>query len=411
MSDGHAAPITSSERIGELDALRGFALLGVFIANYVWFAFLDWSATDADRDIFFTDPATMGVVNFVQLFVADKANTLFATLFGIGFWIQMQRVRARGADADRIYLRRLSVLLVIGLINMLLIFPWDILFLYALTGFALFALRNLSMKAMLALGLLCVAFARPVIKGGYDLAGLRGPAMEEVWSEAATGARQAAVLSGDYGAWVAEMARTNWFDFAVAGGLAAWIVYALGRFLVGAWIARHGWLERLDELRSALGRIALVALPLGLALEFLWMGNDWGYFEVPQLVGQGAHILGSPITALGYATGFLWLLQTKAMGWLPRICAPVGRMALTNYVAHGAILLFVLSGVGPGLALAGTITPVQTLSLAIGVYVGLTIFSHFWLTTFRYGPLEYAWRTLTYGRAPAFRRKSALQDA
>ena len=262
---------------------------------------------------------------------------------------------------------------------------------------------------MLALGLVAFIAGRNVIKAGFDAIGVRGPAMEEVWNETATAARQQVTLSGDYVAWVAEMARTNWFDFIASGTIIAWLIYALGRFLIGAWIARQHWLERLGELRREVGKVALVALPVGLALEFAWMGADWGYVEIPAPWPTGIHILGSLTLALGYAAGLLWLYHTKAMGWLPRLFAPVGRMALTNYIAHGIIFTLVLGGFGLGMA--GTIAPKQTLALAIGVYVGLTIFSHFWLANFRYGPLEYVWRTLTYGRAPAFRRKPALQTA
>ena len=409
MSEGHAAPITSAERIGELDALRGFALLGVFIANYVWFGFLDWSATQANRDAFLADPDTLPVLNFVQWFVSDKANTLFAILFGIGFWVQMSRVRARGADADRIYLRRLTVLLAIGLINVFFLWPWDILTVYALAGFGLFALRRLSAKAMLAIGLVAFFLARPALKSAFDAVGLRGPAMEAAWSEAATAVRQQAVLSGDYLAWVAEMARANWFDFVVSGSLVAWLVYALGRFLIGAWVARQQWLDRIAELRPQVGRVALVALPLGIALDYVWMASDWGRIDVAEPLPKIAHVFGSLILAVGYASALLWAYHHKLLGGLVRLFAPVGRMALTAYIAHGIIFTWVLSGFGLGLA--GTISPKQSLALALGVYVALSVFSHLWLAVFRYGPLEYVWRTLTYGRAPAFRRKPRLQAA
>lgn len=261
---------------------------------------------------------------------------------------------------------------------------------------------------MIAIGLIAFVFARPIIKGGFDAIGLRGPAMEVAWSNAATATRQEIVLSGDYFAWVEEMARTNWFDFVVSGGLIAWLVYALGRFLIGAWVARQRWLERIDELRAHVGKVAIVALPIGIGLEFVTMGADWGHFDVPEPLPFVAHIVGSLVLAIGYACSLLWAYHSKVMGWVARLFAPIGRMALTAYIAHGIIFTWVLAGYGLGLA--GTISPKQTLTLAVGVYVALSAFSHVWLRSFRYGPLEYAWRTLTYGRAPAFRREPRLQS-
>ena len=130
-----AAPVTSSERVGELDVLRGFALLGVLIANFVWWSFGENTALPAQSEAFAQDPGNLAVIAFTDVFVSDKANTLFAFLFGVGFWVQMQRLEERGAAFASIYTRRLFVLLVFGLINLFLIWPWDILNLYAITGF------------------------------------------------------------------------------------------------------------------------------------------------------------------------------------------------------------------------------------------------------------------------------------
>lgn len=105
-----AAPVTSAERIGELDILRGFALLGVLIANLVWFSFSEAVSTEAQRQSFLAGDLNRYSAVAVTLLVSDKANTLFAVLFGIGFWVQQERLKARGADFERIYLRRLTVL-------------------------------------------------------------------------------------------------------------------------------------------------------------------------------------------------------------------------------------------------------------------------------------------------------------
>lgn len=406
MSDGHAAPITSSERIGELDALRGFALLGVFVVNYVYFFFLNFSAPDAAREIWTADPANVAVLKGVLWLGGDKANTLFGTLFGIGFWVQMSRMRARTHGAEAIYLRRLTVLLAMGAVNLFLLWPWDILFVYALAGFLLFALRGLPAKVMLGAGAILFLAARPTAKAILDELGIKAAQKEIVFSDAAVEARHQVILDGSYGDWVASYASLTGHAFILSGLLLGWILYALGRFLIGAWIARQGWLERIAVLRPRIGRVAMVALPVGLALEYLYMRSNFGApIGIEGLAKQALHMVGLTVLAVGYATGLLWLYHSSAFGWLPRLFAPVGRMALTNYITHGIVAMFVLTGIGPGLRMAGTITPVQSLSLAVGLFAVLTVFSHAWLKAYRYGPLEWAWRSLTYGRAPAMRRQ------
>ena len=411
MADGHAAPITSSERIGELDALRGFALLGVFIANYVFFAFYPFASMEVHREAWSADPDNVAVLQGTLWLVSDKANTLFGVLFGMGFWVQMTRMQARTHDANRLYLRRLTILLGLGAINLYLLWPWDILFVYALAGFLLFALRKLSLKAMAVIGIALTLLSRPVVKGTFGELGILDRQEGLVFNPDAQAARFDTIVNGSYLDWVHEFAFMTHHGFFLSGVLASWILYALGRFLVGAWIARNGWLERLAELRPQVGRIAVIALPIGLALEYVHMAVNNDMMTLPDLAHQAVHMVGLVLTALGYATGLLWLYHSKSMGWLPRLFAPVGRMALTNYIAHGIIFTLLLAGFGPGLRLAGEITPVQSLLFALGLFAVMTVTSTLWLKAYRYGPLEYVWRTLTYGRAPAFRRKAELQTA
>ncbi|MBW0144072.1 DUF418 domain-containing protein [Sphingomicrobium clamense] len=408
MTEGHVAPITSSERIGELDALRGFALLGVFIANYVFFAFYPFASMEVHREAWSEDPANVLALQATLWLVSDKANTLFGVLFGMGFWVQLSRMKARTSDANSLYLRRLTILLGIGAINLYLLWPWDILFVYAIAGFLLFALRGLSLRAMAIAGLVLMLFSRPVVKTTSRELGILGRQEGLVYNPDAQASRFDTIINGSYADWVREFAFMTHEGFFLSGVLISWILYALGRFLIGAWIARQGWLERIAELRPRIGRIALVVLPLGLALEYVHMAVNNDMMELPDLANQAVHMVGLVLAALGYATALLWLYHSKSLGWLPRLFAPTGRMALTNYLAHGILFTLVLAGFGPGLALAGSITPIQTLMLAVGVFVALSVFSHFWLRTYRYGPLEYIWRTLTYGSAPQFRRQPAI---
>ena len=403
-----AAPVTSSERVGELDVLRGFALLGVLIANFVWWSFGENTALPAQSEAFAQDPGNLAVIAFTDVFVSDKANTLFAFLFGVGFWVQMQRLEERGAAFASIYTRRLFVLLVFGLINLFLIWPWDILNLYAITGFLLFALRGMSARAMLGVGLTLALLGKPLVQWVTDQLGWAEPAEKLAFGEVAIATRQDAYVNGSYFEWVEATASLVWFDWIANGLIVAWILYALGRFLVGAYVARRGWLQRASELLPQIRKIFLVAFPLGVAMEVLRvLVGEAEVIDAPAWVAQSMHVIGVPILDLGYVTGMILLFHSSRFGMLARVFGPVGRMALTNYLVQGVFIGLVLYGFHGGLALAGVIEPKVVLGLCFAFFALQTLFSHWWLGRYRFGPMEWLWRTLTYGERPRMRAQSA----
>ena len=405
---GGAAPITSAERLGELDVLRGFALLGVLIANFLWFSFGETLATQAQRRAWMASDLNHFAVMFTELFVSDKANTLFAFLFGMGFWIQMERLKARGGDFETVYLRRLTILLVFGVAHMILLWPWDILQQYALVGFLLFALRRVPVRTMLWIGVVLAVVARPLIQYLFESAGISTVAEEVVFSDAAILQRQAVYAGGDYGAWVQETVRLAQYDYLASGLIVGWSFYVLGRFFLGAYVARKRWLQRSRELLPAVRRVFRVALPLGLLIEAVRTAIANDFLQGSEFVEEALHAIGVPILALGYATGLTLLFHNARWRWLPSMFAPVGRMALTNYVLQSVMMFVLLTGIGPGLALAGRISPAETLSVSFGFFALQVVFSHLWLKRYRYGPLEWAWRALTYGERPAFRKPATV---
>ena len=403
-----AAPVTSGERVGELDVLRGFALLGVLIANFVWWTFGENTSLPEQTREFAQDPLNLAVITFTEVFVSDKANTLFAFLFGVGFWVQMERLQARGTQFSAIYTRRLFVLLVFGLINLLLIWPWDILNLYAITGFILFALRGLPARAMLWGGLALALLGKPLVQWVTDQLGWVDPATEMAFGEPAISVRQEAYVNGSYIDWVHATADLVWYDWIVNGLIVAWVLYALGRFLLGAYVARQGWLQRAGELLPQIRKICLVALPLGLAIEILRVAvGEAGLVDLPGWVAKWLHVVGVPILDLGYATGLILLFHSSRFGALARVFGPVGRMALTNYLTQGVFIGVILYGFYGGPALTGQIEPKVVLPLCFGFFALQTVFSHWWLGRFRFGPMEWLWRALTYGERPAMRQLPA----
>ena len=407
------APVSGNDRVGALDALRGFALLGVLIANLTGFGGVDTLATTEQLDSLPSaglDTATQFLVDWL---VHDKANTLFAFLFGVGFWIQLERLRSRGSAAERIYLRRLLILLVFGLAHFYLLWPWDVLHLYAATGLVLFAFRKAGDRTLLIGGLVLAVFGRFIADQTLTAAGISGPAFDAAYSDEAILARQAASQSGDYFAWIAATTRLTTLDWWASGLALSWFVYVLGRFMVGAWVARRGWFQRAAELKTYWRRWALVAVPLGLTLEFAAVSIDFAVgderlAEAPwEVLASFIHLLALPVLAAGYACMVVTATSKTGPRPVTQAFAQVGRMALTNYVIQSFIIGFILLGVGPGLALAGRAGATLLLVLALLAFAAQVVLSALWLRHFAFGPLEWVWRALTYGKAPRLRRARA----
>lgn len=412
---GALGPVKAHERVQELDVLRGVALYGVFLVNMLGFAGAGQMATSQQLLSLDSAPLDYMLRQLAEWLVTDKANTLFAFLFGLGFYLQMQRAGARGADFDRLYLRRLTVLLAFGIIHTLFFWVWDILNLYALAGFALFALRRASNRVLLVGGLLLALFGRTLHESLVEFAGLEDwHGLPSPYSDAMVLARQQLSLAGDYWGLFGNFAQYTLVDWLFNGLIVGWLLYALGRFMLGAWVGRRGWLQDAARYLPGFRRVLRVALPVGLIAEGLarivdlYDGLDrlpdwehWGF------VAESVHLLAVPVLATGYLCAVVVGLNTpRGRRWF----APfgfAGRMALSNYVGQSLIYAFVLFGVGPGLALAGQIGYGAIIVIVTLAYAAQILVSRWWLGQFRYGPLEWLWRGLTYGRWPQFRRAAA----
>ena len=208
------APTTRRDRYVVMDVLRGFALLGVMTINLYEFGGEDVLIT-AEQLAALPSAALDGRLEFwLKLFVYDKANTLFAFLFGLGFWIQMERLQARGAPFESIYLRRAAILLILGCIHLLCMFGWDILHVYGIAAFILFACRKLPDRALLWLGLTLLLFARPFVTWAFESSGIKGLFDDPIAAQAGVLARQAAAQSGDFFTFIALMNKDYliWFS-------------------------------------------------------------------------------------------------------------------------------------------------------------------------------------------------------
>lgn len=385
-------PLPAGQRIEVLDMLRGFALLGIFIMNMPSFA----------HSIFTPPPPEDGSLNGVvvmlrELLFAGKFNLMFGMVFGIGFTLQLRRLE--GADPRRatfIYLRRLAVLLAIGLIHAMLLWMGDVLVAYAVLGFALLALRRMPDAVVLVLLSLCLVFpaASDALSTHLFSAETTMLATFEFYQFAST--NDIAFGQGSFADAVRETMRVFAWAYASPMGLftvAAFFVQMATGILLGFYVGRRGWIERLGSLRVPLRRAHLGALAIALAAGATWWllgGGDNAAAGFARTIGRAALMV-------FYALTLVRLAQHPGPARVLRVFTYAGRMPLTNYLLQTLLALFIFYGWGLGRW--GTTTPLTEMLLAVALYglVQLPL-SAWWLSRFRYGPVEYVWRRLTYGR-------------
>jgi len=319
----------------------------------------------------------------------------------------MERLQARGAPFRSIYLRRAAILLILGWIHLLCLFNWDILHIYGITAFILFACRGLPDRSLLWIGLTLLLFAKPLITWIFEASGIAGLFNNPDTAEAGVLARQAAAQSGDFLAFVTAMNR-EYFAWVMTGGLLGWIFYALGRFFMGAWVARRGWIQNASDHLLLFRRWLWPLLVGGLVLESanlltadLPESTLFGQIELLRTV---LHVIATPLIAAGYICAIVLLFHGRSLSWLVRPFAPVGQMALTNYLMQSVAIILILTSAGPGLGLAGKAAISTFLPLVLAFFTGQILLSYFWMKYFAFGPAEWLWRTLTYGSRPRFLR-------
>ena len=411
----------SSERLALLDTLRGFALCGVFVSNVnMWFsgrAFLTRPQLDAAlANASFLDTAMAQI--FTAL-VSGKFITIFSFLFGLGFAVQLGRAEERGASIVPVYSRRLVVMLLMGLTHLFLLWYGDILSTYAVLGFGLLLLRKRTDRTLLILAVV-LCFIWPII----GMAILRLPQLLADTPEAAAAIAKAA---GERSAAVRTQALTafsggSWWDVVKGGGnyyvrdflpmILATMLATFGRFVLGLVAGRrrifHDAPQHLRLFRRLLGW-GLVAGVIGSGIGLVFQQLMLRKVLTPETLPTWLPYVMAPLRHLGelgfaavYVSSITLLFQHATWQRLLGVLAPVGRMALTNYLSQTVISLLVFYGYG-----LGQITklgPAACFGLCLAIFAVQVLWSHLWLSRFRFGPAEWVWRSLTYGKAQPMRR-------
>ena len=402
-------PIASLERVEIIDAVRGFALFGVLLANLVWLS-QEVVMTPERLAALPTASADRIAKQLVVFFIDWKFITLFSFLFGLGFAVQLMRAEERGRAILRTYIRRLVVLLLFGIVHAYVFWYGDILAFYALLGFFLILFRKSSDRVLLVIGLL-FAVVFPALSQ-YWITLQPPPLAPAAGTPTETDLRLETFLSADVFRVTRENANMQLTRFWGSGVFSFILTQVFGKFLLGYYAGRRRLLQNAADHLGLYRKLFWLGLAVGVVCNGVWVMTDV-LIEQKQLETQSGWMLparlliylGAIALAAFYLSAIVLLYQRET--WKKRIgvLAPVGRMALTNYLAHTAFYLLIFYGYGLGLM--GRVGTGFCILLSLLIF-GLQIaYSGWWLDHFRFGPMEWLWRSLTYAKAQAMRKQAA----
>jgi len=408
------SPIAHRERYDAIDLLRGVALLGILVMNIQAFA-MPMAAYFNPTALGDRGPVDFYVWAFSHLFFDQKFMTIFSWLFGAGIVLMTARAAERGVKPAVFHYRRMLALLVFGVIHAYLIWDGDVLVLYAICGAIVYPFRKLRPMILLALGLLSLAIGSSLmIAGGFYIP--QGPPeaikeFRDFWAPTAEQLQRETLAF--QGGWLAQMperaARALEFHLSDIWWWGIW--RAAGNMLIGMALLK--WRVVTAELPENFYRdLAVIGFGFGLPLIFGGVASmavhDWETFYSFFIAGQ-FNYWASLLVASGWL-GFtisLWHVGF-ARGLTARLIA-VGRTAFSCYILTSLICTFVFYG--HGLGFYGHVSRLGQWGVTIAVWITLLIVAPLWLERFRFGPLEWLWRTLTYGeRQPLRRERHSTSD-
>lgn len=377
------------ERIEIIDSLRGFAVFGILVSHCCNLFFLG-EATN-------TTAIDKGVSIFVKLFINDKFYSLFSFLFGLSFSLMLSRT---DDSAPRFYIKFAWRLVLLGMIGLLHNLHWndDILSIYAFLGFILLLVSQFNNKIVFALSMLLLLNLPSVfinmIQNSMTAQEIK---LNQELEEKVLSAFTEVMKHGAYLDTIKANISTHKYklQYYMDSGRFS---FMLGFFFLGLIAGRLKLFYYFKENRKKFEKTTVYAGSIALALTSLallfvlykdQLSSQIYAYQKPLLKLQ------SIVLTLTYATGMSLFFAREPIKWLAKQFAIIGKMALTNYVLHSVLGTLLLCGYGLGL-INHSISVRIALVASIPIFLAMILFSHFWLSRFSYGPLEWVWRVLTY---------------
>ena len=399
MNVSSPSPVSSTDRIVSIDLLRGIAVLGILVMNIQHFSMPPAAYINP------TAYGDLGGLNkwvwiLSHILASEKFLSIFSILFGAGVLIFTERAEKKGFNSAALHYRRMSWLLLFGLMHGYLLWSGDILVNYSLCGMLVYLFRHERPVILIRIGF--SFFLVPLLLGLFFSWSMPGWPVEVVQNNMESWQPGAGTI-GHYlevyrGGWLEQM------ELRIPGTVSVETTYFLKQtfwrvmamMLLGMALFKWKILSG-DRSSGFYLKMAITGLAAGYLLSILGVclnfRHQWS-LEFSMYLGSQFNYIGSVAVALGY-TALVMLLARSAGGvFIKRVLASVGRMAFSNYILMTLLCTFLFYG--DGLGLYGSVERKEQVIFVLAIWVLLVITSTLWLKRFRIGPLERIWRILTY---------------
>jgi uncharacterized protein len=425
-------PVAGKERLASVDTLRGFAVLGILVMNICAYGLPHMA---------YSNPTVIGGFSGIDrltwwishLLFSFKMMPIFGMLFGAGLMLMYERFMPRGISFRRFWYRRILWLMLMGTVHGYLLWVGDILFLYSICGLFLYLFRKKSAKKLFILAaIFYIIVFIPGLAGGYYFGTVRDTILPEIERKIEAGEEVTAREEAHRQRWnetkkhydpSAEQLEKNiatyrngyigivrnraplYFATTTFMLIIGSFWPTMGLMLAGMAFMKLGVFSASRSKRYYL-ILAVIGYGAGLPLAYLsargMIAHDFSFVEKFRIDSPLNH-LGGPLVALGHIGLVMLACSYGILGGLRKRLAAAGRMALSNYIGQTLICTTIFYGYGLGLY--ASIGKAGLMLFVVGVWIVELIVSPLWLGRFRSGPLEWLWRTLTYGRRQPMRKQ------
>lgn len=422
------APVERGERITALDTLRGFALLGILLMNIVGFA-LYFSAYDNPTVAGGGTGANLAIWAVLHVLAEGKMRCLFSLVFGASMILLTSRLERSGYSAADIWYRRTIWLLLFGIVHAYLLWVGDILYPYALCALVLYPFRAMRPKSLFILGGIFVALTSAAYVGSsFDTKEKvekgRAAVAAEKSGRKLTEEQQDA--KSEYEKWLKfnkptqeqidkeakgwrgnalEVIKTRakyvgFFHGNPYYSPFAWDIWSM--MFIGMALFKNGVLSA-QRPSGLYWKMMLAGYGIGIPLNAwtAWYIIQTNFDPVQQSLLASTYDIGRLTVAFGHLGAILLMCRSGAWTWLTSRLGAVGQMAFSNYIMHSIICSFLFTGYG--LALYGKLQRYEIYYVVAAIWLFQLVVSPIWLRHFRFGPLEWVWRSLTYWKKQPMR--------
>ncbi|MFE4074503.1 DUF418 domain-containing protein [Peribacillus sp. YIM B13477] len=396
---GAMVPLQESKRIVSIDILRGLAILGIFLVNMPSF----------HSPLLYIDGAKRwaggwdGILyRFSDIVAQASFYPLFAFLFGFGAIILAVRSEEKGISFPLLYMKRLSFLLILGCIHAFFIWHGDILINYAVFGFALLFFYKMKGRNLILLGSVCYVLPFAILGSLFLIMGTFDKEGMAITTDSAMMKQSLEVYqSGTFTELMSQRA-LDWY--MVNNPLNAIILFLsiFPFFLMGAGVAKHGFLQNPTQYKRQLKAISIVSLLLGMSIKMLPYVTVYHFGTI-----FVQDYLGGPLLTIFYITAITLLAERAGASCLLHPLSYIGRMSMSNYLFQSMVCTGIFYSYGLGLY--GSVSYTTGFVFLIALFCLQILLSLLWMGLYEYGPVEYIWRFFTYGKKPVLRREGPVK--